>query len=196
MLAYAKHGGKDAGSVLTPWLSRPSHNDLLRAAALRAMAETHDLALLDSFISYAQPGNARATRMASLQGLVQMASKAKPNKAQTKQIVDVFTSALEGDVERIARHDVQSSVMVLGAVRGATGPLASAVLPAVDKISRDASDWRIRNLAKTTAESLRAADKSGASEEVKKLREEVERLKKEQTELRQRLQKIEQAKPK
>ncbi len=58
MLAYAKHGGKDVAAVLTPWLSRPSHNDLLRTAALRAMAETHDLAILDSLLDNAKPGRA------------------------------------------------------------------------------------------------------------------------------------------
>jgi aminopeptidase N len=192
MLTYAKHGGKDAAAVLTPWLSRPSHNDLLRASALRAMAETHDLALLDSLLAYTKPGNAQATRMAALQGLVQLASKAKPNDEQTKQIVAVFTSALDGDPQRIGRHDVQSAMMMLFTLREATGPLASAVLPALDKISREASDERIRNLAKTTADGLRAADKSSGSEEVKKLREEVERLKREQADLRDRLKKIEQ----
>jgi aminopeptidase N len=191
MLAYAKHGGKDAVAVLTPWLSRPSHNDLLRSAALRAMAETHDLAMLDSLVNYAKPGNAQATRMAALRGLVQLASKARPSEAQTKQIVGVFTSALDGDAQRIGRHDVQSAMMMLFAVREATGPLASAVLPALDKISREASDERIRTMAKSTADSLRAADKSSGSEEVNKLREEVDRLKREQAELRERLRKIE-----
>jgi len=88
--------------------------------------------------------------------------------------------------------------MVLASVRDA-GPLASALLPAVEKMSRDAADERIRTLAKNTAERLRTAEKpatAAASDEMKKLREEVERLKKEQTELRDRLQKIEQAKSK
>ena len=191
MLAYAKHGGKDVVAVLTPWLSRPSHYDMLRASALAALAETNDLAMLDSLVNYAKPGNARNTRLAALRGLAQLAQKAKPNEAQTKQIVSVFTSGMEGDNRMM-------QFMVLNAVREA-GPLSSALLPAVEKMSRDAADERIRNLAKTTAERLRAAEKpttAAASEEVKKLREEVERLKKEQTELRERLQKIEQAKSK
>jgi aminopeptidase N len=191
MLAYVKHGGKDAVAVLTPWLSRPSHNDLLRGAALRALAETHDLAMLDSLLKYAKPGNSQATRMGALQGLVQLALNAKPNAAQTKKIVGVFTSGLEGDNRRM-------QFMVLAAVRDA-GPLASALLPALEKVSRDAADERIRTMARTTTERIRAAEKpatAAASDEVKKLREEVERLKKEQTELRDRLQKIEQAKSK
>src|SRR5262249_4095491 len=48
MLTYAKHKGKDAISVLSPWLSRPSHNDTLRASALEALAQTQDPAILDS----------------------------------------------------------------------------------------------------------------------------------------------------
>jgi aminopeptidase N len=191
MLAYAKHGGKDVVAVLTPWLSRPSHYDSLRASALVALSETSDLAMLDSLINYAKAGNARNTRVAALRGLVQLAQKAKPNEAQTKQIVSVFTSGLEGDNRMM-------QFMVLNSVRE-PGPLSSALLPAVEKMSRDAADERIRTLAKNTAERLRAAEKpatAAATDEVKKLREEVERLKKEQTELRDRLQKIEQAKSK
>jgi aminopeptidase N len=191
MLAYAKHGGKDAVAVLTPWLTRPSNNDVLRASALRAMAETNDLAMLDSFMTYAKPGHTRNTRVAALQGLIQLAKTGKPSEKQTKQIVAVLTSGLETD-NRVMQF------MVLGALRE-PGSLGASLLSALDKVSRDAADERIRTLAKATAERIRAAEKpatASASDEVKKLREEVERLKKEQTDLRERLQKIEQAKPK
>jgi ubiquinone biosynthesis protein UbiJ len=74
------------------------------------------------------------------------------------------------------------------------GSMASTLLPAVEKLSRDGSNERIRNLAKQTAEKIRSQDKSAAaptSAEVKQLREEVERLKREQADLRERLRKVE-----
>ena len=74
------------------------------------------------------------------------------------------------------------------------GPMASTLLPAVEKLSRDASNERIRELAKQTADKIRSQDKSAAtssSTEVKQLREEVERLKREQADLRDRLRKLE-----
>jgi ubiquinone biosynthesis protein UbiJ len=72
--------------------------------------------------------------------------------------------------------------------------MASTLLPAVEKLSRDASNERIRELAKQTAEKIRSQDKSAAaptSAEIKQLREEVQRLKREQADLLERLRKLE-----
>jgi aminopeptidase N len=187
MMTYVKHKGKDAVAVLSPWLIRPSHNDTLRASALEALAQTQDPAVLDSLLNYAKAGNPRNTRSAALRGLIRLAQKAKLNEEQTKQIQGALLDSLQGD-------DMMVQFVVLGASTE-LGPMASTLLPAVEKLSRDASNERIREIAKQTAEKIRSQDKSGnapAAAEVKQLREEVERLKREQTELRDRLRKIEQ----
>jgi aminopeptidase N len=187
MSTFVKHKGKDAVAVLTPWLSRPSHNDTLRASALSAMVQTNDLSMLESLLTYAKPGHPRNTRGAALRGLIQLVQKAKPNEEQRKQILAALSAGLEGD-NTMVQFTILNSLSQLG-------PLATELLPAVDKLSRDASNERFRDMARQTAERIRGQTKP-ASDEVKKLREEVEKLKREQTELRERLQKLEQGKSK
>ncbi len=186
MRTYAKHKGKDAVAVLSPWLSRPSQNDTLRAAALDALAQTHDPAIIDLLLKYAKAGNPRNARGASLRGLIQLVQKAKLNEEQRKQIQSVLVDSLQGD-------DAMAQFVVLNASTG-LGPMASTLLPAVEKLGRDASNERVRELARQTAEKIRSQDKNAStptSAEVKQLREEVERLKREQADLRERLRKIE-----
>jgi aminopeptidase N len=186
MTTYVKHKGKNAVAVLSPWLTRPSHNDTLRASALGALAQSDDPAILDLLLKYAKAGNPRISRGSALRGLIRLVQKAKLNEGQSKQIGGLLVDALQGD-------DMMTHFVVLGAATD-LGPLASSILPAVEKLSRDASNERIRELAKQTAEKLRSQDQTAAapvSAEVKKLREEVERLKREQADLRERLRKIE-----
>lgn len=185
MTTYVKHKGKDAVAVITPWLSRPSPNDTLRASALAALAQTQDPAILDSLLQYAKAGNPRVSRGAALRGLIQLVRKAKLNEEQRKQVQSVLAESLQGD-------DMMAQFAVLSASTD-LGPMASTLLPAVEKLSRDASNERIRELAKQAAEKIRSQDKSAAlsSTEVKQLREEVERLKREQADLRERLRKLE-----
>jgi aminopeptidase N len=186
MTTYVKHKGKDAIAVISPWLSRPSANDMLRASALAALAQTQDPAILDSLLQYAKAGNPRVSRGAALRGLIQLVQKAKLNEEQKKQTQSALAESLQGD-------DMMAQFAVLSA-SAELGPMASTLLPAVEKLSRDASNERIRELAKQTADKIRSQDKSAAtssSTEVKQLREEVERLKREQTDLRERLRKLE-----
>jgi aminopeptidase N len=186
MLTYVKHKGKDAVAVLSPWLTRPSHNDTLRASALAALAQTQDPAALDLLLQYAKAGNPRTSRGAALRGLTQFVRKAKLSDEQSKQIETLLAEGLQGD-------DMMTQFVVLNATTE-LGPLASSLLPAVEKLSRDGSNERIRELAKQTAEKIRGQDKSAAAPataEVKQLREEVEKLKREQADLRERLRKLE-----
>jgi aminopeptidase N len=186
MVTYVKHKGKDALAVLSPWLSRPSHNDTLRASALEALAQMHDPAIVDLLLNQAKAGNPRNARGAALRGLIRLAQKAKLNEEQSKQIESVLVDALQG-------NDMMVQFAVLNAATE-LGAMASRLLPAVEKLSRDASNERIREIAKRTEEKIRSQEKSApvpTSAEVKQLREEVERLKREQAELRDRLRKIE-----
>jgi aminopeptidase N len=186
MVTYAKHKGKDAIAVLSPWLSRPSHNDTLRASALEALAQTHNPATVDLLLHNAKASNPRNARGAALRGLIRLVQKAKLNEEQSKQIQSVLVDSLQGD-------DMMVQFAVLNASTD-LGAMASRLLPAVEKLSRDALNERIREIAKQTAEKIRSQEKSApvpTSTEVEQLREEVERLKREQAELRDRLRKIE-----
>jgi HEAT repeat protein len=186
MTAYARQKGKDAVAAINPWLSRPSHYDTLRAAALTALGYTGDPAALDMILDGTKPGAPRNTRAAALRGLIELAQKARPNAEQRKRIVAELTAALQGE-------DFRAQFAILSAAEN-LGPLAPALLPAVEQVARNAPSDRMRNAANRAAETLRArakADGPAETDEVKLLRDKVQRLEREQAELRDRLRKLE-----
>jgi aminopeptidase N len=187
MGAVAKHGGKEGIALLTAWLTKPSTNDVLRTSALMALGDVQDLSVLDALLTMAQPGHPRRARGAALRGLTQLLQKAKPNDDQRQQILKALTTALEED-NGATRFFVINALPDLG-------PLASSTLPALDKISRDDANARLRDLAKRTAEKIRSSSKPDSSvadaTQVKQLREEVDRLKRERDTLRERLSRLE-----
>ncbi len=180
---YAEQGHKDAVALLMPWLSKPSHRDSLRGSALRALGSTGDPAALDTLLEWARPGHPQEARTAAIDGLLRLARKAKLGDEPRKRLVSAATDALASDSLRIR-------FATLSAVNAPSGGVAE-LLPAVEKVSRDDPDGRVREFAKTVAEQLRKKDAPAAAPDVAKLREEVERLKKEQEALRERLNRFE-----
>jgi hypothetical protein len=139
----------------------------------------------EPLLQSAKAGNPRNSCQAALRGLIQLAQKAKLSDEQGKQIQAALVDSLQG-------NDPMLQFTVLPASTD-LGSMALALLPAVEKLSRDASNERIRELAKQTVEKIRSQDKGGAaptSAEVKQLREKVERLEREQAELREQLRKL------
>ena len=182
LTAYAQQGEKDAVAVITPWLSKPSHDDTLRAAALSALSATKDPAVLNTLLTWVQPGKPSNCRMAALGGLTQLAQKGKLNDQQRKQIMKPLLAALESD-SRFMRFTVLNSLPELG-------PLASAALPTLDKISKEEGNERVREMAKSAADRIREKTKpatAGDTKEVAQLREEVKRLREEMEKMRSRL---------
>jgi aminopeptidase N len=60
LAAYARQGQKDAVAVITPWLSKVSHQDTLADAALTALGATEDPAVLDTLLGWTKPENPAA----------------------------------------------------------------------------------------------------------------------------------------
>jgi aminopeptidase N len=180
MAVYAKQSPKDAIAVLTPWLSKPSHNDTLRGSALTALATVPDLSVLDTLMTWAQPGKPRNARGSALRGMVLLLQKANPNEKQRQEIWKVLNAALAEDSGR-------SRFMIMGSL-GDLGEKAAPALPALDKMSQNEANERMRDFAKRTADQIRAKIKNApaatASNDVGQLRKEVEELKREIQELR------------
>ncbi len=172
--------------MITPWLSKPSHDDALRAAALSGLSATQDPAVLSTLLTWVQPGKPSNCRMAALGGLTQLAQKAKLTDPQRQQVMKPLLAALDSD-SRFMRFTVLTSLPDLG-------PLASAALPTLDKMSKEEGNERVREMAKNAAERIREKIKpatAGDSKEVAQLREEVKRLRQEMEKLRTRLDKDE-----
>jgi aminopeptidase N len=184
LTAYAKQGQKDAVALITPWLSKPSHDEELRAAALTALSATEDPAVLDTLLVWAEAGKPSNCRMAALGGLAQLAKKGKLTDPQRQQLIKPLVAALDND-SRFLRFTVLASLPELG-------PLASAALPVLDKMSKEETNERMREMVKSAAEKIRGKPKpasSSSADEIGKLREEVKQLREEIQKLRTRLDK-------
>jgi hypothetical protein len=76
----------DTVSVLLPWLTKTSYNEVLSTAAIRGFGESHDLAALDPLIALSKAGKARSNRMAALAALAKLAKAANGDKKQLGRI--------------------------------------------------------------------------------------------------------------
>jgi aminopeptidase N len=189
--AYGRSGQKDAAAMITPWLSKPSFEDTLSAAALTALGATRDPGVLDTLLEWAQPGHPANARGAAQRALVPFARNKNLTDAQRKQIVKNVVDALEGG-DGFARFRLLNTLPELG-------PLAEAALPALDKMAQDTNYGRMRDAVKRVADEIRAKTKpssaASAPPDLKELQEQIKRLQREQDELRKRLDKYEKPAP-
>jgi aminopeptidase N len=184
LAAYAKHSPKDAVAVLTPWLTKPSHQDVLASAALAGLGASEDPAVLKTLLSWTEAGKPRVLRAAALRGLAQLAKSKSLSDAERQQIVKTLVGGLETD-DVFARFTLLQTLPELG-------PQAAAALPALDKLAETESRSGVRNRIKSVASRIRAQSGApGGGDDVTQLRDQVRRLEREQEELRKRLEKFE-----
>jgi hypothetical protein len=189
LTAYARQGQKDSVAIITPWLSKASHQDTLADAALAALGATEDPAVLDTLLSWTKPEKPRSRRAAAVRGLALLAKSKRLKDEQRQQIVKTLLAALESD-------DQFSRVAAIRALPE-LGPLATSALPLLDKMAQEQSRSGLRRIIKEAADRIRAQSGAGApaeASELNRLREEVKRLEREQEELRKRLDKFENGK--
>jgi aminopeptidase N len=186
LAAYARQNQKDAVAIITPWLSKTSHQDTLADAALAALGATEDPAVLDTLLNWTKPEKPRTRRAAAVRGLALLAKSKRLKDEQRQQIVKTLMAALESD-------DQFSRVAAIRALPD-LGPMANSALPLLDKMAQEQSRSGLRRIIKETADKIRAqsgANASADASEVNRLRDEVKRLEHEQQELRERLDKFE-----
>jgi len=189
LAAYARAGQKDAVAVITPWLSKTSHQDTLAAAALGALGATEDPAVLDTLLGWNSPDKPSSRRAAALQSLSQLAKSKRLTDGQRQRIVKPLVAALESD-DRLSRVVALRALPELGAA-------AAAALPVLDKMAQEESRSGMIRMIKTAADRIRAqsgADPAAQAGELGRLREEVKRLERSQEELRKRLERFESGK--
>jgi aminopeptidase N len=188
--AYAKLGNKDALAVATPWLAKPSHQDVLAIAALSAIGALQDPAALETLLSWTQPGHPSRVRSAAMRGLGQLVKSKKLSDAQNQTVLKSFIAALEND-DRIL------GFMTLNALPD-LGPLAVQAIPAIEKASENLSG-NAKEMAKNVIKRIRDESKPAASNEateLRQVRDELKRMQREVEELRKKVEKNEKsAKP-
>jgi aminopeptidase N len=179
--AYAKLQQPDTVAVLLPWLAKPSHNDVLRAAALEGLGNSQDLSALDTLTTWTKRGKPRTCRAAALLGLARLAQKANPSDEQRQRVVTVVAACLDSESAPIRR----SAVTALREL----GRSAAPTLDTLDAIARHDPDERLRELARKAAEQIRS--NTPVTVELTRLREELERVKRANEALRERVDKFE-----
>jgi aminopeptidase N len=179
--AYARLGESDAVALLLPWLAKPSHNDVLRQAALGGLGEAHDLAALDPLLGWTKRGKPRECRTAALRALGRLALTAGPSDAQRQQIVAAAGACLEGE----SRPVRGTAVDVLRDL----GRSAAPTLTALEALSRHDPEDGIRQQARKAIEQVRS--NQPVPVELTRLREELDRLRESQEKLQDRLNKFE-----
>jgi aminopeptidase N len=185
LATYAKQGQKDAVALITPWLSKPSHDDILRGAALTALGSTQDPAVLDTLLTWTKPGKSRNARPAAMRGLTELVKGKKLSEAQQQRVVKLMIADLESN-DLFVRFSILNALPELG-------PAAAAALPALDKLARTETRAGFLQFVKTTADKVRAnaGTTPAAATEVTQLREEIKRLQADQEALRKRLDQYE-----
>jgi aminopeptidase N len=179
--AYARLQQPDAVAVLLPWLAKPSHNEVLRTAALEGLGQTGDLSGLDALLEWTKLGKPRNCRTAALGALGRLATTANPSDEQRQNMVTAASACLENEGPRVRR----SAVALLRDL----GRSAAPTLTTLEAISRHDPSDNLRDLAKSAAEKIRS--NQPVPVELARLREELDRIKQGQEKLTDRVDKVE-----
>jgi aminopeptidase N len=182
--AYARLEQPDTVAMLTPWLDKPSHREVLRSAALGGLGSAKDLSSLDTLVSWTEKGKPRPARGAAMRALGQLAREGKVTDEQRAKIVKTVSAYLDSEDRRI----------LLGAVATLRemGKTAESALPALEALEKSNKDERVSNVVKEAIDEIRKAG-GPQSEDLKRLRDEVEALRRNEKSLQDRLDKLEKA---
>jgi aminopeptidase N len=181
--SYGRIQPPDAAEVLTPWLAKSSHQDVLRVGALSGLGHAADLSVLDTLAAWTKRGKPRPCREAALTALAELVQGTRPSAAQLDKVVAAATACLNGESAPVKR----SALWGLSAL----GPTASPARPALRALKFHDHRPDIRQLAEDTLKQVERT--TPAPEEVKRLRREVERLRKANQALQEKLEKYEKA---
>lgn len=173
--------------LLTAQLAKPSHNEVIRLAAIRGLRAKKDPEMTAAFLKLLgreHPFEVRreAARALSVVGLP------GASEAQQKEAVAALIAFLK-------RPGVRGQRAVLGTLQG-LGEVARPALDEVDRLARLAPDDRVRKAAERAAEAIRAGRKPDSQlaelrEETAKLRREAESLREAKEDLEARVERLE-----
>jgi aminopeptidase N len=181
LAAYAKLQPADVVGVLTPWLAKPSYNEVLRTAVLNGLGTAEDVAALDTLLDWTKRGKSRECRAAALAALATLSKTGRLTDDQQKRVVAIVTACLEGE---------QS--LVRGAAVGALrdmGRTATPALAALEALRRHDPSDHLRDMAKAAIDQIHTNTPVPA--ELTRLREELDRLKRSNDTLQKRLDRFE-----
>jgi aminopeptidase N len=167
--------------LLAAQLTKGSHSEVIRQAALRSMVKTKNGKSLDLLLEWSQRGKPPLCRAAALKAAGSWLAKHKPSEAVRKKAINEIVARFDGESARIRR-----------AAAEALRELGTAAEPAREvlvTLAEHEPDRRVRAAAEAALKKLNAGDSSSAA--VTKLRGELGTLQKRNKALEERLLKLE-----
>lgn len=178
--AYAKSAKAPAIATFETALTKESHDNVIRQAALRGIAKCENPKGLDLLLEWSQPGHPANCRQTAIGALANAVNRREIPAEQKGKIIAAITSYLD-ETPRIR-------LAAIGALRD----LGRAAVPAREVLAslaeQDPED-EVRDLAKGALEKIQAD--TPVPIELTRLRTELDRLKEENDKLEDRLLKVE-----
>ena len=176
LLAYARVGGAPAAALAAKYLGRESHGEVLRSAALEALAESGQNDAVDTLLAWTAQGKPRSARLAAMRAAGSLADKPAVSAENRKRIVEMLMARLDGEKPQIRRGAALALDGLGEKARPALARLELAVSDDPDNAVRRTAEKALRNLNTK-------ADSGSLQAEIRRLRSEVEALKRSMTDL-------------
>jgi aminopeptidase N len=162
-------------------LEKDSHNEVIRIAALRGLADSTDPKAFDALLAWTKQGKPQSCRTTAVASHATFLKRNAADEKRTQLAVESLSEYLVGDTPRVRR-----------AAATALRDLGSSAQPAATilrSLAEHDPDSRVRSLAETALGKIDSD--TPAPTELSKLRAELEKLRKENETLEDRLQKLE-----
>lgn len=155
--SYGKLGQKDAVELLTPWLSKQSHQNTLANSALNALSDLADPATLESVLPWTETNRPRNCRSTALRTVVQLIKSKKLSDAQNQAIVKSFANTLQSE-DQFLHFGMLDALQEMGKA-------AEPALSVVEKLAESLPAGNLKETAKKTVEKIRGGTKEGTSKD-------------------------------
>lgn len=172
----ADQGLPDVLAVLRPMLDRKSEDEILRRAALRALARQPDPQVFELLLAWTAADKPRECREVALESLGAYTRDYVPDAAQVERVLTACTALLEGQPAGIRRA-------AAGAL-GALGSRGTAALPILRRIAQQDKRDDVKGAAQRAVEQIEKG--APGDQQLRTLRQELEDLKKRHDDLQRK----------
>jgi len=178
---YGKLRPDDALRRLKPLLERESHRDQVRVAALEALGDLKDPAVLDVLVEWLTPGRPLAARRAAMDSAARIAALPEVDETRRTEVVEAIA---EGLSSRLARTRAAAA----GALRTLGGAARDHLERLRELASDDPSRW-VRRAAERAAKAIE--EDAPAREQIADLRKQLDELREQNKRLAEQVEALE-----
>ncbi len=163
-------------------LKRDSRQEIIRAAALRGLAQSTREEALDTLREWIHRGHPRAARSVAIASIAESLNRHPYAESKSQPIIDDLTKLLDQAETPSIRRAASEALLKLGRQ-------ATSALSAVEALANHDPNGRVRESAEKAAEAIRSAESPKA--EMKRLQQELKELRESSTQFEDRLIQLE-----